>query len=63
MTKHPDDGKHVVVQNGQRVSGTLHETRATADKEAEALRKNQPVVETGQGKAPEPPKVAQNLYG
>jgi pyrimidine deaminase RibD-like protein len=61
---HPDDGKFVVVQGGQRVSGQLHEKQDTAKAEAEALQKKRPVVEAGQGApAPEAPKVVQNLYG
>ncbi len=54
----------MVVQDGQRVSGQLHEKQDTAKAEAEALQKKRPVVEAGQGApAPEAPKVVQNLYG
>lgn len=59
--KHPDDGKYVVTQNGQRVSGNLHETQGQAQAEADKTRKEQPVRENAQ-QAP-PPKVVQNLYG
>lgn len=59
--KHEDDGKYVVVENGQRVSGKLHETQGNAQAEAEAAKKQQPVTEgTTQ---PAVPKVVQNLYG
>ena len=61
---HPDDGKHVVVQGGQRVSGQLHESLEKAKAEADALRAKRPVVETGKpGASPESPKVVQNLLG
>lgn len=59
--KHPDDGKFVVVENGQRVSGTLHETQGQAQQEADTAKKQRPVSE-GQA-APAQPKVAQNLLG
>lgn len=59
--KHPDDGKYVVVQDNQRVSGNLHEQQSAAQAEADKLKKNQPVTE-GQPQPPAP-KVAQNLYG
>lgn len=62
MTKsHPDDGKFVVVEGDQRVSGKLHETKEAAQTEADIAKKQKPVVE-GQPKPPEQ-KVVQNLYG
>jgi|PlaIllAssembly_1097288.scaffolds.fasta_scaffold363097_2 hypothetical protein len=61
---HPDDGKFVVVQNGQRVSGQLHEKQDTAQAEAAKVEKKRPVNETGQPVAESGPiKVVQNLYG
>jgi hypothetical protein len=59
--KHPDDGKFVVVQDGQRVSGELHETQGAAQTEADKAKAQRPVTEGGQ--QPEGPKVVQNLYG
>lgn len=59
--KHPDDGKHVVVQNGQRVSGKLHETKDAAQAEADTVKKQRPVTEGS--KPADEPKVAQNLLG
>lgn len=59
--KHPDDGKFVVVQGGQRVSGDLHETSGGAQKEADKAQKQRPVTEGGQ--QPAEPQVKQNLYG
>lgn len=59
--KHEDDGKFVVVDKGQRVSGTLHETHGQAQGEADAAKKQRPVTEGGQ--QPSEPKVVQNLYG
>jgi hypothetical protein len=66
MANHPDDGKFVVIQGGQRVSGQLHETQAAATAEAEALKTKRPVNEAGnsQGAAESKPvKVVQNLLG
>ena len=61
---HPDDGKFVVVQGGQRVSGQLHEKKDTAQAEATAVEKKRPVQETEQPVAEsQPVKVVQNLYG
>jgi len=61
---HPDDGKFVVVQGGQRVSGQLHEKQEAAKAEAETVTKKRPVVEAGQPVAEsQPVKVVQNLYG
>ena len=61
MAKHKDDGKFVVVQDGQRVSGQLHEKKEEAESEADALKKKQSVME---GKKPTPqPTVKVNLYG
>lgn len=59
--KHQDDGKFVVVENGQRVSGNLHETQGQAQGEADAAKKQRPVTEGGQPASQ--PKVVQNLYG
>jgi len=61
MKSHPDDGKFVVVQEGQRVSGQLHETKPAAQAEADAAKKQRPVTESGQ--QPVAPTVKQNLYG
>ena len=58
---HQDDGKFVVVQDGKRVSGTLHETQQQAQSEADKLKAKQPVKE-GQATTPQP-TVKQNLYG
>lgn len=59
MAKHPDDGKFVVVEGNQRVSGNLHTTKTDAQKEVEQVKKDKPVTE---GQAPQP-AVKQNLYG
>ncbi len=59
--KHPDDGKFVVVQGDQRVSGQLHEAQAGAQAEADKAKQQKPVAEGQQ--APPAPKVVQNLYG
>lgn len=59
--KHSEDGKFVVVQGNQRVSGNLHETQAGAQAEANKAKEQRPVQE-GQGSQPEP-KVVQNLFG
>lgn len=59
--KHVDDGKFVVVQDNQRVSGQLHETQTTAQTEADSAKKQRPVTEGSQ--PPSEPKVVQNLYG
>lgn len=61
MSKHPDDGKFVVVEGNQRVSGNLHETQGGAQAEADKAKQQRPVVE-GQGSQPEP-KVVRNLCG
>ncbi len=61
MKSHPDDGKFVVVEGGQRVSGKLHETQGAAQTEANTAKKQRPVTE-GSKQAPEP-AVKQNLYG
>jgi hypothetical protein len=57
------DGKFVVVQGGQRVSGKLHEQQGAANAEADKLTKKMPVVEASTGKAPQPVKVVKNLLG
>lgn len=62
MSKHPDDGKHVVVQDGKRVSGTLHNTQQEAQQEAKRendLRESQSPA----GKKKPLAEVKQNLYG
>jgi len=59
---HQDDGKFVVVQDGKRVSGQLHEQKQTADTEAAKVKARQPVQEGGNQPAQQP-KVVQNLYG
>ena len=59
---HPDDGKFVVVQDGKRVSGTLHETEQKAKEEADRQRK----LRESQGQAAKeqaPVEVKRNLYG
>jgi hypothetical protein len=58
---HPTDGKFVVVQDGKRVSGQLHETQGQAQVEADQLKAKRPVKE-GQDKADQP-TVKQNLLG
>jgi hypothetical protein len=60
---HKDDGKFVVVEEGQRVSGNLHEDKAAAQAEADKVKQARPVVEGQSGEAKPPPKVVQNLYG
>ena len=60
------DGKFVVVQDGQRVSGQLHENQAAAAAEAESLRAKHPINETSNPKGkgdPKPVKIVQNLLG
>lgn len=57
---HPEDGKHVVVQGGKRVSGNV------SQQEAEQEAKRQNAIREGQGqagKAAPPSEVKQNLYG
>jgi hypothetical protein len=56
--KNPDDGKFVVVQDGKRVSGELHETQAGAQAEAEKAKR-----QVNESAPTEQPKVVQNLYG
>jgi len=59
--KHPDDGKFVVVQGSERMTGTMDES--AAKQEAERLRKLQEGKQQ-EGQPPaEAPKVVQNLYG
>jgi len=59
--KHPDDGKFVVVQDGKRVSGTLHGDEQAALNEAAQQKK----LRESQGQAAQaaPVEVKQNLYG
>ena len=57
------DGKFVVVQNGQRVSGKLHEQQSAANAEAEKIQKKMPVVEGATGQVQPPVKVVKNLLG
>lgn len=57
--KHQDDGKHVVVQDGKRVSGTLHQTQQEAQQEAN----RQNAVNEGKGQKKPLAEVKQNLYG
>jgi hypothetical protein len=62
MSKHPDDGKFVVVQDGKRVTGNLHGTQQEALTEADQQKK----LRESQGqaaKAQPPVEVKQNLYG
>ncbi len=62
MSKHPDDGKHVVVQGGKRVSGNLHPTQESAQQEANQENK----LRESQGQAGQRKPLAevkQNLYG
>lgn len=58
--RNPADGKHVVIQNGQRVTGNLSAQEA----QEEANRRNQLQEQSGQ-KVPEGQKatVKQNLFG
>lgn len=59
--KHPDDGKFVVVQGGQRVS-EVQPNQAAAIEEAKRLNK----LRESQGQpaqAAPPAEVKQNLYG
>jgi len=58
---HETDGKYLVVEGGQRVSGKLHENQKDAQAEADKIQQKRPVVEAG-GQA-EPPKVVRNLCG
>lgn len=60
MSKHPDDGKYVVVQSGQRAGG-LHETQDQAQKEANKMKR--PVQEGKKATEESQPKVVRNLYG
>lgn len=56
----PSDGKHVVIQNGQRITGPLTQQEA----KEEAQRRNQ--LEENQGKpVPESKRaqVKQNIFG
>lgn len=57
----PADGKHVVIQNGQRVTAPM-ESKEAAD--AEARRRNQ-LAESGGNQVPEQRRavVKQNLCG
>lgn len=58
--KHTEDGKHVVVQGGKRVSGNLTQQEA----QEEAKRQNQLRESQGQaGKQQPPAEVKTNLYG
>jgi hypothetical protein len=59
MSKHPADGKHVVVQGNERLTGVMTEEQAR--QEAERLRKIQEAQ--GQQQEGEQPRVVQNLYG
>ncbi len=58
--RNPADGKHVVIQNGQRVTGALNAQEA----QEEAKRRNQLQEQSGQ-KVPEGQRatVKQNLFG
>jgi hypothetical protein len=58
--RNPADGKHVVIQGGQRVTGPLNAQEALD----EAKRRNQLQEQSGQ-KVPEGQKatVKQNLFG
>jgi hypothetical protein len=56
----PADGKHVVIQNGQRVTGPVSADEA----QKEAARRNKLTEQTGQ-QVPEGQRarVAQNIFG
>jgi hypothetical protein len=56
----PADGKHIVIQNGQRVTGPLTQQEAAT----EAERRNK-LVESSSGPVPEnkQAQVKQNLFG
>lgn len=56
--KHPDDGKHVVVQGGKRVSDL--KSQQEAQQEADRINK---LRESSGQKAQPPAQVKQNLYG
>lgn len=59
--KHPDDGKHVVVQGGKRVSDL--KPQQEAQQEADRINRENKVRE-GQGQPTQAPaQVKQNLYG
>ena len=60
---HPDDGKFVVVQDGRRVTGTLHGDQQQALNEAEQLKKKLRESQGQQAQAAPPVEVKQNLYG
>lgn len=60
--KHPDDGKFVVVQNGQRISD-LHETEQAAIQEATKQRKLAETASPQVKQEAEKIAVKQNLYG
>jgi hypothetical protein len=60
--KHPDDGKFVVVQGGQRISDLLPNEQA-AIQEATRLRQLQEGRDKAQEHTSPPVEVKQNLYG
>jgi hypothetical protein len=62
INMHKDDGKNVVVQDGKRVSGQLHEKLEDAQKEADQVNQKRPVTESGKP-ATQPAKVVKNLLG
>jgi len=56
----PADGKHVVIEKGQRVTGPLSEQEA----QAEADRRNKLAESSGQPQAPgQRAQVKRNLFG
>lgn len=60
--QHKDDGKYVVVQGGQRVTGKLHDSQQQAVSEADQHKK----LRESQGQAAQsapPVEVKKNLYG
>lgn len=60
--KHPDDGKFVVVQGGQRISDLLPNEQE-AIQEANRLRKLSETRAQAQETQAPPVEVKQNLYG
>ena len=60
--KHPDDGKFVVVQGGQRISDLLPNEQA-AIQEAQRLRKLNEAKGKEEDRVEPPIEVKQNLYG
>ena len=59
--KHPDDGKYVLVQGGQRISDLMPSEQKAIE---EALKRRKLAESTGLPADNKPPiEVKQNLYG